>query len=465
MPPHSRMRTRPRLRRDREVATVTAPVSLVEGATPIPLATLDPQADTDLEARERWRQTIAARNDLLRTQLGLRADPLRLDESPDGLKLSAGGIAGTLRLGRVELDVAPKHVEDASSGRWRGGLLAMVERAARRRGAFSLSDRLDLGTGTFADHFAFTFAVALEHALRREPVRTYVTTREEAPVLRGRLLVAQQLRSSFTKPHLLACEVDRLDPNNPINRLVRWAGGQLLLIARDGRVRSSLSHHLGRLPEVSTTRPPLPFRASLPRQFAHYEAAVDLAVALTKAQGPHPHNASGVGAGYVIGTEKLFEEVIERSLVAIAARSDTWEVAAQHREVFAVPVTKGGTKYYSKPDNVLRIDDATRLIIDAKYKRFEDATDDASGSRPTNADLYQMAAAAVAHGCSRALLVYPRLDKIQTTGAIRWWKVDGWSDEAIRIGVATVDLDVLGERSGITLFDADLGERVKEALA
>lgn len=444
---------------------VTSLISLVEGGDGILLSTIDSRVDTDLALREHWRRTISVRGQMLRTQLGLRVDPLRLDDRPDGPCLRSTGIAGTLRLGRVELDVAPKHVADGSSARWRRSLLAMVERAARRRGAFSVSDRLDLGAGSFADHFAFTFAIALEHALRREPIRLYATSREEAPVLRGRLLVTQQLRSSITKPHLLACEVDRLDPDNPVNRLLRWAGGRLLLLASDGRVRRSLSHHLSKLPDVASTKPPFPFRAVLPRQFAHYEAAVDLALALTRAEGPHSYGAAGAGAGYVLGTERLFEQVIERSLVSIAAHSSTWEVRAQHRERFAHPVRGNrGSEFFSKPDNVVRIDGTTRLVVDAKYKRFEDATEEETGSRPTNADLYQMAAAAVAHQCSRALLVYPRLDASQATGGIRWWEVSGWSDEPIAIGVTTVDLDVLGDRDGVVRFDADLSRRVQEAL-
>jgi 5-methylcytosine-specific restriction enzyme subunit McrC len=439
--------------------------ALVEGGVPVSLTELD-ERTVNLEVREQWRKLLAARAARLQRDLGLRETPLVVTEGDNGPSLRTTGIAGTVRLGRHELDIAPKHVSDVASSNWHRSLIVMIERAARRKVDFSLSDRLDLGRGTFADYFAFSFAVALDHATRREPVRLYSTRRETSPVLRGRLLVADQLRSSLTSPHQLTCEVDRLDADNPINTLLCWAGRRLLTFARDGRVRRLLSHQLGKLPDVITSRPPLGLRATLPRQFAHYSTAVELAVALIRAEGPHPESAAEGGAGFVVGTERLFEQFIERSLASIAATT-AWEVVPQLRELFAEPNRgNAGRAFYSKPDNVVQVGAATKLVIDAKYKRFEDATEERVGSRPTNADLYQLAAASVAHKCTKALLVYPRSETKRETmdSPIRWWRVDGWGVGALQIGVTAVDLDVLGQSGGVQEFDQSLKQRVGEAL-
>lgn len=401
----------------------------------------------------------------MQRDLGLRELPLGLLETETGPVLRTVGIAGTLRLGSRQFDIAPKHVVHPEASNWRRALIMMMERVVRRRAEYSVSDRLDLGRGTFADYFAFSFAMALHHALQSEPVRLYTTRRELSPVLRGRLLVAEQLRSSLTRPHVLACEVDRLDPDNPVNRLLHWAGRHLLDIAQDGRVRRFLSHSLGRLPEVSNSGPPVQFRAKLPRQFAHYATAVELAVALARAEGPHPVSRAERGAGFVLGTERLFEQFIERSLASIARRNP-WDVKPQLKESFAEPIIANtGRTFFSKPDNVVQTDGVTRLVVDAKYKRFEDATEESRGSRPTNADLYQLASAAVAHRSNKALLVYPKLDLAKPGDSpIRWWRVDGWSTEALHIGVATVDLEILGQRDGIRQFDERLEQRIEEAL-
>ncbi len=441
-----------------------ADLTLREAGPEIPLQALDSQT-SDLEVRERWRKQVFQRSRRLQELLGLREMPLVIRDREDGPTLRTVGLAGTLRLGSFEIDIAPKYMTDQSATEWHRSLIAMMERIARRRADYSLSDGLDLGPTTFLDYFGYSYAVALEHATRREAVRLYTSRRERSPVLRGRLLVADQLRSALTAPHLLVCEVDRLDADNPINRLVRWAGTYLLTVVTDGRVRRYLSHQLDRLPDVATPRPPVPFRASLPPQFSHYSTAVDLALALSRAQGPNPSTMAAVGAGFVVGTERLFEQFIERSL-AVISHTAPWSAIPQRRERFAEPLPGNVARaFFSKPDNVVQVNSTTRLVVDAKYKRFEDATEDSHGSRPTNADLYQLAAASVAHGCSRALAVYPKLSATEVAdGPIRWWQVSGWADKSLRIGVMTVDLDILGERHGIQRFDTRLRDRIEEAL-
>lgn len=430
----------------------------------MPLLALDART-VDPIVREQWRTTTARRSAALMASLGLRQPPLFLEESDEGPLLRVRGIAGTLLLGSVQLDVAPKHHDDLTDDRWRAGLLAMIERSERRRASHHVSDRLRLGGVTFADHVAFTYAVALEQALRKEPIRVYESRREHAPVLRGRLLITEQLRSSLTTPHLLVCEVDRLNDDNPINRLLQWAGQRLLAIATNGAVRRSLSHHLRRLPGVSTSRVPVLRRGALPRQFAHYGEAVEIATAVARSSGAAIGGApSRAGGGFAIGTEKLFELVVEHSL-AIVAQDRPWTVSAQVSEPFAQPVAPNtGTPFHSKPDNLIQAP-GRRIVIDAKYKRFEDANEEVRPSRPTNADLYQMAAAAVAHKCDRALLVYPRLTATDADPAIRWWTISGWTTSTLRVGVATVDLAAIGGPGGIRTLDRRLAELVDEAIA
>lgn len=436
--------------------------TLIEGSE-TPLVEIDSRFAKDINVRERWRIDVARESERLSTILGLREPPLRLVETTGGPVLRSNGVAGTVRLGRSDFDIAPKHVVDPSS-RWRRSLLVMMGRAARRRVDYAATERLQLAQASFADYFAFAFAISLEHAARREPVRLYRSQREVAPVLRGRLLVSEQLRSSLTRPHLLVCEVDRLNPDNAVNQLLHWAGNRLLPAVRDGKVRRSLSHHLGRLPAVSAARPSFPFRTRLPQQFSHYAPAVDLALALARAQGPESQGIPRPGAGVAVGTERLFEQFVEQSL-AIVSSGRPWAVNAQHRELFAMSLPPNdGRDYFTQPDNLVRVGGNNALVVDAKYKRFEDASEDVRGSRPTNADLYQMAAAGVAHGCRRALLLYPRLGPGGDV-PIRWWSVKGWQENPMWVGVATLDLELLASNEGLLRFDALLRERIEEALS
>ncbi len=165
----------------------------------------------------------------------------------------------------------------------------------------------------------------------------------------------------------------------------------------------------------------------------------------------------------MVGTERLFEQFVEQSL-AVISPGRPWTVDAQHRKRFAVTVPPNdGRDYFSQPDNIVHAGGQGTLIVDAKYKRFEDASEDVGGDRPTNADIYQMTAAAVAHGCRRALLLYPKLGP-GAERPTRWWAIQGWQEHPITVGVATVDLNQLGAPGGILQFDASLADRIDEAL-
>lgn len=446
-------------------------VRLLREGRVVPLSELS-GAVLDAEMREHWRQLITRRSVSLQRDLGLREQPLQIEDTVDGTHVRVRGIAGTMRLGGRELDIAPKHV-GSGAGNWRAAVIAMLERSTPRRAVYAPTPRLDVQRRSFADQFAYSYALALESAVRREPIRLYRARREELPVLRGRLRVVEQLRSSLTRPHGLICEVDYLEEDNPTNRLIHWAGRRLVALSTDPRVRQFLSYQLGKLPYVSEpVRLPVPLVAAVPRQYSHYAGAVQLAMTYARGQSVQPGMSDVNGAGLVIGTERLFESFIERTLAAVVpGRSPgSWRVRPQVSEPFAVPLDSG-RRYFSRPDNVVDVDGSSVIIIDAKYKRFSDATENAAPGRPTNADLYQMCAACVAHSCNQALLVYPRLEGIgdieDTPGdwSARWWRVDGVGSEPIKVGAVTVDLQDLGAPDGLRLFDAKFSSLLDSVMA
>lgn len=422
------------------------------------------------EDRDRFRGQVRRLGKRLRRELSLREVPLVVEDLDDGPALRVRGFAGTLRIAQHELDVAPKHVLGGTED-WRAALVIMLERGALRRGSYARSRRLQLKHRTFVDQFAYGFGLGLEDATQHAPIRTYVTRTEELPQLRGRLLVAAQLRSSLTRPHRLIVEVDALDADNPTNRLLHWVGRRLLSQVRDAQVRRFLSYQLGRLPAVSEpVSLPAPLVAALPRQYAHYTNAVQLALAYARGRTTFPGVSDVGGAGFVVGTERLFESFVERTLIAVCASKTpaAWHVRAQASEPFAEPESRG-RRYWSRPDNIVDLDSQPVLIVDAKYKQFRDSEDGAQRGRPANGDLYQMTAASVAHACTTALLVYPRLQSDDNEGSrpwdIRWWRIAGIGVAPLRVGAVTIDLSLLDSPRSLIDFDAKVSALLDQAVA
>jgi 5-methylcytosine-specific restriction endonuclease McrBC regulatory subunit McrC len=417
--------------------------------------------------REVARLSIARLGVRLRQELGLREDAVAVEDTPTGPVLKARGVAGTMTVGAATFDIRPKHVEDSRDPLWQMVLLTMLERASRRRAAYSRTRQLRFRSGTFVDQMAMGLAMHLEEATRRPEVRAYRSTREELGQLRGRLLVTEQLRSSLLKPHRVVCEVDELSGDNPVNRLLHWAVQQLGAMASQPSVRRALSVQGGRLPAVThPVKAPTRLVFHLPRQYHHYTGAVELATAFARGL-TIAHGARDVGgAGFLIGTERLFESFIERSLANAFARDDEWQVVAQVRSRFAEPVggPPGRSAYFSKPDNVLRRRGVPALLVDAKYKRFGDSAEQSAPNRPTHGDLYQMAAACMAHDCPRALLVYPAMSDhgLGQDWEPQWWRIRVGDSER-RIGAVPVPLHSLAGDDGPVEFDRRLRRMVLAA--
>lgn len=445
---------------------MTQPIPLQEGGT-YPIDTLV-SSDSSLEAMTALRHAAVRLGPQLRKDLGLRQDAFVIEETTAGLVLRTRGVAGTITLGDVTFDIRPKHVPDSTETSWQHSLSVMLDRAHRRPVSFSRHRSLALRPRTFIDQLAIGLALELESATRHAEVRAYASQRAELSQVRGRLLISEQLRSSLLKPHKVVCEIDELSPDNPVNQLLHWAAHQLGALATQPRVRQELSVQAAKLPAMTLPiRPPSRLSFHLPRQYQHYTGAVTLATALARGLTTVPGSGAITGAGFVVGTERLFEAFVERSLARVLTGTE-WELEAQKRSEYAVPCdpSTGDRSFFSTPDNVVRRSDGALVIIDAKYKRFQDGTDESAPDRPSNSDIYQMAAACVAHGCSRALLLYPQsivLGPTTNEQKIRWWSIQIGA-ERVLVGAATLPLHLLASGDGIAAFDEHLLKLVESAL-
>lgn len=416
---------------------------------------------------------VGHKNRRLQADLGLRAKPIQLDITSEPT-ITIYGIAGTLELGKLRIDIAPKYLasEGANRTNWQDALIVMLEVASRGKVTFSSAPSFAKSDLTFVDRLAFAYASELRIARRGPQVRQYRLQEEQGRVLRGHLRVTEQMRLSLTRPDLVAYERDQLDTDNDANRLLHWAAQRLLSGTRHAETMRFLRAEVSELPHTRNVRPSRT-NVHLPRQFSNYRGAVSLASTIAKNQGIVPGLASLSGADFLVGTEKLFEAFLEARLAKIASETADWRMLSQSSERFAV--SKSGLRsYFSRPDDLLKVSGAAALVIDAKYKRFSDQIVK-NAKKPTNGDLYQMVAACIAHKTTRALLVYPRMTMVPSdetpvddldlpVDEIAWWTVDMTNGEFLHVGAARVDLTVIEQLSDLRAFDQSLLSLVQVAL-
>ncbi|MEV7103338.1 McrC family protein [Streptomyces atroolivaceus] len=319
-------------------------------------------------------------------------DPYR----PGGWRLRAGGKVGAVALGApghgpVTLRIAPK-VPVAR-------LFFLIGYAAdprvHRDGEVSVAEREEV-----LPALAQGFERSLERALRQGVLQGYRHTEEAAPVVRGRIREAEQVKRHHGRAFPVEVAYDDYGTDIAENRILRAATERLLSLPRvpDG-VRRRLRHHRVRLLDARTlTRGirDLPqWRAS--RLNLRYQPALRLAE--TVLQGASLEHADGRISvdGYLIDTHKIFEDFVcvalREALVEHGGRSTLQARGVHLDEDEAIRM---------RPDLVWYGDHGDpRAVADAKYK----------AEKPEgfpDADLYQMLAYCTALGLSDGHLVYAR---------------------------------------------------------
>lgn len=429
-------------------------------------AVLDTGRDGVMEARVRL-DALGAR---LRRDLGLRMHPFLFrggNEEPIEMKVI--GIAGTISVGGLVIDVAPKFaVRTGGQPNWSASMLLLMQQARRRDSAFFRSTQRAIARHNIVDLLAMAFGDAAEAGLADQAIQTYRTRSETHAVLRGRLDLPRQLKSVFSRPHLVECEVDQLDVDNDFNGLLKWAAETFMSMVRLPALKRRMSDLAFRIPGRPHWRRGFHGRQlHLPPQFRVWSEALDIAAMLASGLTQTTGTGSHDGYSFVFNMERLFEHFVESRVRRVAADAGdqgiSWE--RQVSTPYAKPHLRTNTRFFSKPDNVLTRGGNALVVVDAKYKRLSDDRG-LDLRKPVSADLYELVAAMTAQGCTAGMLVYPRVlgDEELLDDRLRIWVVDGFGTRLF-LGALALDLTALQSYADLQAIDAHLSDGIRSLLS
>lgn len=344
---------------------------------------------------------------------------------------------GIVRLPTRTIEILPKvSVADPESGmtegeavdRSRNALLSMLRyvsdfpftqigTAPQSHTAMPLLD-------VFIQHFLQQVAMLVKRGLLTE----YVEQEENLPFLRGRLTVAQHLRTNHRRPDRLYCSYDELSADNKHNQVVR----HVLSVVR-GWPRSQRSQQLWlELWPFFLNFQDRVFTAdqvsTIPRQRLahHYDAVLVWCEWLLRLKSPALLIGKQHAPALLFNMNALFEAYVTSCVRYEYRDKDT--IVESHGT--PLPLAYGnmkGDKFSIEPDMTVRrdIDGARILIVDAKWKMLDPAKEHwgiAVG------DMYQMLAYAVGCKCSSIRLAYPWLAGIS--------KQEQWPEFKIPVGLS-----------------------------
>ncbi len=307
--------------------------------------------------------------------------------------------------------------------------------------------------GSVADLLAMALGRAAGRAFRQGLWQGYRVREEALHTVRGRIMVAEQIRRRFDMPLPVEVRYDEYTEDVLANRLIK-AAARLLRGMRlnDSEAREGLRHIDATLENVTPVRYPpndVP-EVKFTRLNDHYKDAVAIARLILRHWFHEASRGETRVPGFLMDMTVVFQEFVTRKLREELGASEH----SFHSDATMPPVYLAeGNKVQLKPDLSWWEGSQCVFVGDVKYKDIEPRYENRSWDIP-NADLYQALAYATALGLPGALLVYAKGRSDREPPPSYRVKCAGK-----RLEVVTVDLD--GEIAAIDQSIEDLAKRVR----
>ena len=350
--------------------------------------------------------------------------------------LTPGSTIGAREIGDLSVAIRPKL-----------DISRVLFLASYAPGAFKLrEERFDFEkTDTPVEALALALAAAARRAFARGLLHGYRTEEEALHTVRGRILVAEQIRRRFGVPVPIEVRYDEFTEDILANRLVKAAAGLLgRMRIRSARARTGLrwiGAMLGNVAPVRFAPSEVP-EVAFDRLNAHYREVVGLARLILRHWAFEADRGGTRAAGFLMDMNTVFQEFVTEALreelrvSAHTLRSDDRlprRIALDEDENIRL-----------KPDLTWWDGSTCTFVGDAKYKNV-------TGKRVPNADLYQLLAYATALDLPGGLLVYARGEAAERTYRVH--------NAGKRLEVAAVDL--AGSIEELRASIGRLAERVR----
>ena len=346
-----------------------------------------------------------------RDALGERSLPLTIEPAPGvagAYRLTPGSTIGAVEIGDLSVAIHPKL-----------DISRVLFLASYALGAFKLrEERFDFGEEhTLVEALALALEAAARRAFARGLLHGYRTEEEALHTVRGRILVAEQIRRRFGVPVPIEVRYDEFTEDILANRLVKAAAGLLgRMRIRSPRARAGLrwiGAMLGNVAPVRFAPSDVP-AVTFDRLNAHYREVVGLARLILRHWAFEAERGGVRAAGFLMNMNTVFQEFVTQALRE--------ELRVSEHTLCSDNRTYRPKAYYtSMRTRHVRLKRLTSrggmaptctFVGDAKYKRADD------GHVP-NADLYQLLAYATALDLPGGLLAYAQGEADTATYQVR----------------------------------------------
>lgn len=381
-----------------------------------------------------------------------------------------GQWVGVIQIPGLQLEILPKTDDattesgDGAVDSTRRNLMTMLMRGGmgtvRSRGFADLS----LKRATIHDQLVDAFLDRTLEELERGLDRHYASEEANLTVVRGKLMIAQQITRIAAQKHRFFCRHDSLTSATPISIRLKQCCRVLLERKLPAGVLTKARDVLGILDEV----PDITFHRSEPdpifnRQNERFEDVYSFACMVLEGMAADTRTGRVETFSLLFDMDKVFERFVAAFIQAEVIPQIEGAVArpqgkGDRRVLFHDPKEQRGVLSL-KPDLLIEGNGKT-LVLDTKWKKLSEA----KNARPSDPDLYQLYAYLHRYNCERATLLYPARANVVPRDLDALHGKNG--EKAGTIGVRFIDMSrPLWTPKGKTDLAKELATIIREGLA
>lgn len=235
--------------------------------------------------------------------------------------------------------------------------------------------------------FLSYFLAQVNKLVKRGIRSDYVATQRNLGFMKGKLLVAEQIRHNHVNQHRFYVEYDEFLVNRPENRLIRSALEKISGVVVQGsnqRLCRELLFAFDDVPPAVDIRTDLG-RCSKDRSMGYYDHVLDWCRIILLDQSPMGTVGDTRSISLLFPMERIFEDYVA---ARIRSLYPTWQVRSQARDHYLVQQERKNY-FLMKPDLLLNRDNV-KVVADTKWKLLGQDSAKSIYTSIGQADLYQM---------------------------------------------------------------------------
>jgi 5-methylcytosine-specific restriction enzyme subunit McrC len=351
----------------------------------------------------------------------------------------------------LSIEVLPKLYQDETAGKKEvRKLFSKMLRSVRSINGVSFKfAKLKTQHDNILELFIDMFISEVEEVTRKGLKPTYNTVHENSSVMRGRLLLKEQLRHNSIDKSKFFVEHDDFNVNSAENRIIKSTLLKLLKVSHSETNRQRIKVVLREFETVEPSRNYAKDFAKVnnQRNYAYYTQTMQWCRVFLKNESFASTSGSELGISLLFPMEQVYEAYIAHEVkkYIVGYRVKTQESKYHLIDEYSNDGSQVNTrKYRIRPDIVLRSEtDNSMIIMDTKWKMLMGKYTD-----PAQSDIYQMYGYFTRYtqhdeDIRRVILLYPQTRDSRQSSFVS--VIDG---DARNVQIESRFIDLFGDVAG-----------------